>query len=64
MSSDLDDEARRATELLKGKTVRQVLQHRRGEVGIEFSDGTRFFVDHQPGELEISITLGKNKDSD
>lgn len=52
----LAEEARRATELLKGKTVAKVWRHRREEIGIEFTDGTRLFIDHRPSELEISIT--------
>jgi hypothetical protein len=52
----LEAEAKRATELLNGKVVKVVWRNREKELGIEFTDGTRFFVDHQPLSLEISIT--------
>jgi len=52
----LEEEARKATELLQGKTVAKVWRHRRKEIGIEFTDGSRLFIDHLPNELEISIT--------
>ena len=52
----LEEEARKATELLQGKIVAKVWRHRDKEIGIEFTDGTRLFIDHQPNELEISIT--------
>ena len=58
---DLDDEAKRATAMLKGKAVRQVWRPRAGEVGVEFTDGSRWFVDASGSELEISIT-GSNND--
>ena len=55
---ELEKEAKRATEMLKGKKVLKVLRHRIGEFGIEFTDGTRLFLDHQPEGIEISITEG------
>lgn len=56
---NLEDEARRATELLRGKVVRTVWRHRTREVGAEFTDGTRPFVDATAeGGLELSITEG------
>lgn len=56
MSTDLEDEAQRATEMLSRRTVRQVWRRRAGEVGIEFTDGVRLFVDSHGGEVELSIT--------
>ena len=53
---ELEKEARRATKILKGKNVLQIFRHRIGEFGIEFTDGTRLFIDHQTDGLEISIT--------
>ena len=50
----LDEEERRAMEMLKGKTVKVVRRHRATEVVIEFSDETRLFVD-AAGPLELSI---------
>ncbi|MEQ1739605.1 MAG: hypothetical protein ABL884_06835 [Methyloglobulus sp.] len=51
----LQEEAQRATEILQGKVVRIVWRHREKELCIEFTDGTRLFVDHQPTSVEISI---------
>ena len=36
---------RRAAEFLQGKVLRVVWRHRAKEVGLEFEDGTRLFVD-------------------
>lgn len=55
---NLKDEARRATDMLKGRSVRQVWRHRVGEVGVEFTDGTRLFVNASGDEVELSITGG------
>ena len=52
---DLVNEADRATEMLKGRSVRLVRRHRANEVLIEFEDGTRLVVDSQ-SPVELSIT--------
>jgi hypothetical protein len=52
----LIEEAARATEMLKGKVVENVWRHREGEFGIQFTDGTRVFVDAADVALEVSIT--------
>lgn len=52
----LEVEAQRATDLLKGKVISIVWRHRKGEVGIEFTDGTRLFVEHTQDGVELSIT--------
>ena len=52
----LTEEERRATEMLSGRTVARVRRHRPQEVLIEFSDGTRLFVDASNEALELSIT--------
>jgi len=54
--TDRPTEAKHATKLLKRKVVKVVTRHRQGEIGIEFTDGTRLFIDHKPEGLEISIT--------
>ena len=51
-------EAQRETELLQGKEVANVLVHRKKQIMIVFTDGTRLFVDDGSGEIEISITAG------
>ena len=55
-SRQLKKEARRATELLRGKVVATVWRHQEREVGVEFTDGTRLFVDSVSNGLELSIT--------
>jgi hypothetical protein len=52
---DLAKEAERATEMLKGRSVRVVRRHREQELLIEFEDGTRLFIDSQT-EIDLSIT--------
>ena len=54
--SILQDEARKATELLRGKVISEVFRRRSGEVAIEFTDGTRLFVDRGSGGVELSLT--------
>lgn len=53
---ELKREARQLTRALKGKSVQCVWRHRSNEVGIQFEDGTRFFVDGKPDGLETSLT--------
>ena len=51
----LSGEASRLTQLLSGLVVREVFRHRDREIGIEFSDGTRLFVDSAtPIEVTVS----------
>ena len=52
----LNSEAEKATKMLQGKTVSKVLRNRSTEVLIQFSDGTRLFVDKTKDGVEISIT--------
>ena len=58
---DLDEEAKRATELLKGKVVARVARHREGEVMVEFADGTRLYVDRRDDGIELSIIGGSEE---
>ena len=55
---NLQQESERATELLKGKAVDKVKRHKQTELLVEFTDGTRLFVDAHQDELELSITGG------
>jgi hypothetical protein len=55
----LAEQAERASEMLHGKVVARVIRHRPAEVILEFTDGTRFFVDSATEVLELSITGGK-----
>jgi hypothetical protein len=52
----LPQEAARATEALVGKVVVRIERHRASEILIEFSDGTRLFVDGTADGLELSIS--------
>ena len=54
--ADLEDEGRKLTDLLRGKTAKVVRRHRPGEVVIEFDDGTRLFVNNISDGLEFSVT--------
>ena len=56
----LSQEALRATELLKGKVVASVFRHRPAEVLVEFTDGSRLFVDIAQNALELSIQGGQS----
>ena len=56
--SQLEDEAERASEMLRGKVVARVVRHRTTEVLVEFTDGTRLFVDRAADALELSISGG------
>jgi hypothetical protein len=57
--TQLEDEAERASEMLRGKVVARVIRNRPTEVLLEFTDGTRLFVDRAAEALELSITGGK-----
>ncbi len=52
----LRDEEKRMLKLLKNKIVSKVFRHRAKEVGLEFTDGTRMFIDHLGNRLDITIT--------
>ena len=54
-SQTLEAEALRATELLAGKVVASVSRHGEREVLVQFTDGTRLFVDADM-PLELSVT--------
>ena len=42
--------------MLVGKVVAKVLRAREKEVCVEFTDGTRLFIDHKTDNVELSIT--------
>lgn len=56
---NLKKESLRATELTKGKVISVVRRYRKKEVMVEFTDGSRLFVDHLPDRLDLSITEGR-----
>lgn len=60
-SQDLSQEAERATEILHGKVVLRIVRPRSTEVLVEFTDGTRLFVDRIDSAVELSIQGGPSK---
>ena len=60
----LAEESKRATQLLRGKKISKVWRHRKKEIAIEFDDGSRLFIDHLFGGLDISITTPKVGDGE
>jgi hypothetical protein len=54
----LVSEESKATELLSGKVVSRIIRNRESEVLVEFTDGTRLFIDKSNSGLELSITGG------
>jgi hypothetical protein len=64
---NLKKEARQLTKMLRGRTVEVVWRHRKKEVGIQFTDGARLFIDQTPDGLDYSVTYDKcspEKDQD
>jgi hypothetical protein len=59
MSMSLEQESASATEMLRDKVVARVMRYRETELLIEFTDGTRLFVDGNNTGVELSITEGK-----
>lgn len=59
--SQLTKESELATKILVGKVVSHVVRHRESEVLIQFTDGTRLFVDSKNSLVELSITGGKSE---
>ncbi len=53
---DLEKEASQATQMLAGKTIAFIRRHKFTEVLIEFTDGSRLFVDSSENGVELSIT--------
>jgi hypothetical protein len=60
---DLNAEAERAKELLKGKVVVRAARHREAEVMVEFTDRTRLYVDRCADGVELSIAGGIRSNS-
>ena len=57
---NLKEESIEATKLLAGRKVQAVVRHKSSEVLIQFSDGSRLFIDISNNELELSISGGKS----
>jgi hypothetical protein len=60
----LKKEEKRATELLKGKIVNKIRRNRKGEVVIDFNDGTRFSIDWRENESELDLSITGNFEED
>ena len=54
--ADLKDEERRLQSLIADKVIAQVRRHRAGELMLEFSDGSRLFVNVDGQDLDLSVT--------
>lgn len=55
--AELEKEAERLTELLKGKMVKQCIRHKTGELVVIFKNGMTLFVNADT-DLEFSVTGG------
>lgn len=51
----LEEEEKKATELLEGKIVKSVKRYNETEVIISFEDGTEFFIFCQNDQMNLSI---------
>jgi hypothetical protein len=58
LKEDLENEAKKLTDLLHGKSVKVVTRHRAREVVVEFDGGTRLF-DAASDPLEFAVTGGR-----
>jgi len=58
MKKTLRSEVTRLGKMIGGKTIRTVRRHGRKEILIQFTDGSRLFVDWQHLGLDISVTAG------
>ena len=54
--TQMEEESERASDMLRGKVVARVIRDRPTEVMVEFTDGTRLFVDRVADALELSVT--------
>ncbi|WP_144780341.1 hypothetical protein [Marinobacter maritimus] len=58
----LEREAKAIEELLIGKVLTGVIRHQSSEVVLQFSDGTRLFVNGEvQGSLDFSVTGGRHE---
>jgi hypothetical protein len=55
---DLRLEARRLSRRLTSKVVRRVWRHSPSELGVQFTDGTQFFIDRVANGLDFSVVSG------
>ncbi|HEX9961239.1 MAG TPA: hypothetical protein VGB00_09925, partial [Pyrinomonadaceae bacterium] len=51
----IEEEEKLATELLKGKTVKNIKRFDESEIIIRFEDGTEFFIYCQNAKMNLSI---------
>jgi len=51
----LEEEEKKATELLKGKIVKRIKRYNESEIIITFEDGTEFFIFCQNDQMNLSI---------
>lgn len=53
---DIEKEENKLNALLCGKVVEKIFRYKKTEVCIQFTDGTRFFINRTDDKLEFSIT--------
>jgi len=53
---NLKEESIKVTKLLEGRKVQAVVRNKPSEVLIQFTDGSRLFIDINNEDLELSIT--------
>ncbi len=58
IAAHLEIESMRATELLQSRVVSRIVRPRSTEVLVEFTDGSRLFVDRGNEQIELSISGG------
>ncbi len=61
---NLEEESHKATRMLKNKVIDVLWRHQPCEVVIQFTDGTRLFIDQTSDGLELSITEGMKPNSE
>ena len=61
---NLKAESKRASTMLNGKVVAHITRHRAEEVCVEFTDGSRLYVDRHSEGLELSITGTGDEETD
>lgn len=58
MMTNLDKEAENIKSILDGKIISDIKRFNTDEILLQFSDGTRFYINKKDPGLEFSITDG------
>lgn len=57
----LEEEQKAATDLLRDKVVKNIKRPNTRELMIEFTDGTRLYVNESDVGLDLSVTHGRGR---